>query len=41
MNQTNSKHKLQLTREIVLYLVFGVLTTVVSWGTYILFANDR
>lgn len=24
-------------REIILYLVFGVLTTVVSWGTYAVF----
>ncbi len=37
----NKSHKLELSREIILYLVFGVLTTVVSWGTYILFANDK
>lgn len=35
------QHKIELSREIILYLVFGVLTTVVSWGTYILFANDK
>lgn len=27
------------TKEIVMYLVFGVLTTLVSWGTYALFVN--
>lgn len=26
-------------KEIVLYLVFGVLTTLVSWGSYVLFVN--
>lgn len=26
-------------KEILLYLVFGVLTTVVSWGTYVLFVR--
>lgn len=35
------QHKIELSREIILYLIFGVLTTVVSWGTYILFANDK
>lgn len=28
-----------LTKEIIMYLVFGVLTTVVSWGTYTVFIN--
>ncbi len=27
------------TKEILMYLIFGVLTTVVSWGTYTLFVN--
>lgn len=27
------------TKEIVLYIVFGVLTTLVSWGSYALFVN--
>lgn len=27
------------TKEIIMYLIFGVLTTLVSWGTYVLFAN--
>jgi len=26
-------------KEIIMYIVFGVLTTLVSWGTYILFEN--
>lgn len=26
-------------KEILLYLVFGVLTTLVSWGSYIVFVN--
>ena len=26
-------------KEILMYIVFGVLTTLVSWGTYILFEN--
>lgn len=26
-------------KEILMYIVFGVLTTVVGWGTYTLFAN--
>lgn len=29
----------QKTKEIIMYLIFGVLTTLVSWGTYVLFAN--
>ena len=28
------KHK-----EIILYVVFGIITTVLSWGLYALFAN--
>lgn len=31
--------KKKLTREIVMYVIFGVLTTVVSWGAYTLFVN--
>ena len=27
------------TKEVVMYLIFGVLTTLVSWGTYVIFAN--
>lgn len=27
------------TKEILMYLIFGVLTTVVSWGTYTVFVN--
>lgn len=27
------------TKEIVLYIIFGVLTTVVSWGSYTLFVS--
>lgn len=27
------------SREIVLYIIFGVLTTVVSWGSYTAFVN--
>ena len=26
-------------KEVIMYIVFGVLTTVVGWGTYILFEN--
>lgn len=26
-------------KEILMYIVFGVLTTIVGWGTYTLFAN--
>ena len=29
----------QRVKEIALYLVFGVLTTLVSWGSYTLFVN--
>lgn len=32
----NNKYK-----EITMYIVFGVLTTLVSWGTYILFENIK
>jgi len=32
-NKENSKNK----KEIIMYLIFGVLTTLVGWGTYILF----
>ena len=28
-----------LTKEILMYLIFGVFTTVVSWGTYTVFVN--
>lgn len=27
------------TKEILMYLIFGVLTTIVSWGTYTVFVN--
>lgn len=27
------------TKEIIMYLIFGVLTTIVSWGSYTLFVN--
>ncbi len=37
-NETSTRKN---TRELLLYLIFGGLTTLVSWGTYILFANDR
>ena len=26
-------------KEVIMYLIFGVLTTVVSWGTYTVFVN--
>ena len=39
MSQPSKKK--DAAREIILYLVFGGLTTVVSWGTYMLFANDN
>lgn len=28
------------TKEILMYLIFGVLTTIVSWGTYTVFVNS-
>lgn len=27
-------------KEIVMYIIFGVLTTIVSWGTYTVFVNN-
>ena len=39
MAETASKSKSGLIKEFILYALFGVLTTVVSWGSYYLFSN--
>lgn len=33
------ENKNKISREIVVYVIFGILTTLVSWATYALFVN--